>query len=411
VDAAIEMRVKLLKIEKLDGTTLTFGGTYLGNYQWQTADVWVSSNEEASGLNPDNETLRYCAVNTGENVAQRYLTTYFGDGPNVYSISSWRFSSDGLSSGATTENWSVKKLGPNRILGQLLAERTLQFRKVPQKVFQGSIIYPSLNPWMRLIDQDQAYMATRITLSAFTNVWEGEFIMMDGDVDDITLPEPYTPPVKEPTTPGGYPDPPDPDKTPDPNNSPTTEIMVGVSGWVAQSTNNVTTLTADKVASTNPTITVTALDYAAFKKGDKVLVLHPGTGQNQELTVTNTYTIGSTSLALTGTLTFDLPAGSLVKLSKATEMQVRGFTYYQRNKSGTDWVIPTASGSLPNPSAIGFDETRRRVKVYRSGLRCIYDENGGSPNNYFDTFEIKPATNTITFHRTLRDETVFLEVC
>jgi hypothetical protein len=181
--------------------------------------------------------------------------------------------------------------------------------------------------------------------------------------------------------------------------------MVGVSGWVAQSTNNVTSLTADKVASTNPTLTITPVDYQAFKKGDKVVVLHPGTGQFQELTVTNTYTINSTSLALTGTLGFDLPAGSLVKLAKKTEMQVRGFSHYQRGFTGEFWTIPTTVGTLPNPVTVGADEIRRRVKVFRNGVRLVYDA-----NNFPECFGIKPATNEIEFYYKVRGETVFLEV-
>ncbi len=406
-DATIEMKLELLRIEKLDGTNLVFTGSpYQGNYQWATESVWLSITDEAPGINPDKETLRYCAITTGENTADRYIETYLGDGPATYSISSYK-ETGGSGSGGTTLDWQVNGTGPERYVSQLLAEKTLQFRKLPQKVFQGAFLFPDIEPWYKFIDQSEGYMATKISVEAFSNTWEGEFILMDGTTADITLPEPYEPPIRVPTPPGGYPSPPPDDEAPDPNNFPTTEMMVGgVTGFVAQVLNNMTTITTDAIEGTvDPTLTIDDLDYAGFKQGDTVTVVHAGTGQYQNMTVASTYTIGSTSLPLTGTLDFDLPAGSLVKVAKATEMQVRGFSFYERNFTGELWTIPTTSGTLPNPSVVGADEVRRRVKVYRSGVRLVYDA-----NNHPDTFGIKPALNQIEFYQKCRNETVFVEI-
>lgn len=406
-DATIQMKLELLRIEKLDGTNLAFTGSpYQGNYQWSTDSVWLSITEEAPGLNPDKETLRFCAITPGENTADRYIDTYLGDGPNIFSVSTYK-ETGGATSGGLTQDWQVNGVGVQRYVSQLLAEKTLQFRKLPQKVFQGAFLYTNIQPWHKFIDQGEGYMATKISLDAFSNIWSGEFILMDGTTDDITLPEPFEPPIREPTPPGGYPSPPPDDEAPDPTNNPTTELMVGgLSGYVAQVLNNMTTITADVVSgSVNPTITIDDLDYAAFKKGDTVTVVHPGTGQYQNMTVSSAYTIGSTSLPLTGTLSFDLPAGSLIKVAKATEMQVRGFTHYERNFTGELWTIPTTVGELPNPTVVGADECRRRVKVYRSGVRLVYDA-----NNFADTFGIKPATNQIEFYIKCRNETVYAEI-
>lgn len=406
-DADIQFQLELNRIEKLDGTTLVLVGSppYIGDYNWKTVSVWVSANREDTGISPDNETLRYCAENTGKNTEERLLTTYLGDGPSLFSVSTLK-QVGALFSGQVAENWQVNNTGPIYYLSRLLAIKVLQFRKLPQQVYQGTFLHPDIEPYERFVDGEDKYIATRISLSAASNQWEGEFVRMDvGDTNDITTPEPWTPPIKEPTTPGGYPSPPPPDTLPPPTNSPTTEIMTGVSGWVAQSTNNVTALSADRVAGTNPTITITPVDYQAFKKGDQVALINGGNGDTQYLTVTTTYQPNATTLALTGTLARDVPAGSLIKLAKKTEMQVRGFSHYHRGFTGEFWTIPTTVGTLPNPVTVGADEIRRRVKVFRNGVRLVYDA-----NNFPECFGIKPATNEIEFYYKVRGETVFLEV-
>lgn len=83
---------------------------------------------------------------------------------------------------------------------------------------------------------------------------------------------------------------------------------------------------------------------------------------------------------------------------------VRGWTYVTDNATGDTVTIPTASGLLPNFNQIGTEETRRRVQVYRSGVRHYYSTITGANRFYIG------VDNDIKFYSTLRGETVLIDV-
>lgn len=344
------------------------------------------------------------------NTEERVIDTYFGDGPAPFTLSTFRVGT------AITTGWKVGNLGTAKPLPQLLAETVLSFRKKPQPVFRATFIHPDIEPWQRFVDDDRAWMATRISLSAFENTWSGDFVLMDADVDGIVNEPPITPDNPTgPTIPGN---PPQPPQSPDVRDGFTTfppfEGLNGgtLPGYVSLAEQSITKLSAAVLASTfnsTHTISVTAVGYSWVTKGDQISIINPITGHRETFTVdaTPTPTASSITIKSSETMVKDFPYGSFVKLTPKVAGQVKGWSYLERGFSGTDWEIPGSAGILPTVTNYDDQALRQRVKVWRGGLMLIYD----TDTSYDDSFHIQNTDpQKIIFHFACRGENVYLEV-
>jgi hypothetical protein len=419
----IEMRIRLDGVEKTDGTTLTVpGGNYVGRIDdWNTLGVFLGVEEEGVGSNPDNETWRTCAEATGGNTEKRYLDTYLGDGPAPFSLSTYRVG------GVATTTWQMAGVGVPRTMAALLAQQVLRFRKFPQPVYQGAFLHKDIRPFDRFVDDDKGWMATSISVDCFNNVWSGEFLLYDSDVDGITIGEPYIPPPGPlpPTAPGpGYPQ--GPPTVPDIKegfvNFPPFNGFVGgtVPGHVAQDEISPVTLLSDLLASdynTTRTLPVGPIPFSWARKGDRLVVINGTTGHRETFTVGTSYEPNDTEIIMSGSdspMVKDFPYGSFVKLLNKDELRVKGWSYLERGVTGEEWTIPSPNttdpetsgpgGLLPSTTVYDVATLRERVMVWRTGLWLVY-----STTSYDNGFAFVSG-NKIKFWLPLSSEDVMVVV-
>lgn len=402
----IEMKIDLLGAELPNGGDLVIDGiSFQGGITWYTQNVSVKVEEEAAGeAGVDIERTETTA--TGDNTEIRYIDTYLGDGPAPFSLSAIKVG------GVATTAWKINNTGTGIPLAELLGKQTMRFRKVPQPIYQGTFLHPLIRPITRFVDQDKAWMATRISLSAFENRWEGEFVLMDGDVDGMATSEPYTPlPGTGGGTPPDYPTVPDIPQVPlDGKEGFTMPPFDGLQGgtlpgYVATAEQSPTKLTTSRLASAfNNTalsddheLTIAAVSFCFAKKGDIVSVVNAITGHREEFTLRESYVPGATVLKLktSESMVKDFPYGSFVKLSPRTPNHPTTGSYYEPSVTGTGtgntvWQIDAAELVLPEPGDYDAKTLRERVHVVMGGTRLIYDA-----NNYVHAFGIKPGLNQI----------------
>jgi hypothetical protein len=420
----LEMKVELDGIEATNGTDLTIpGGNYVGRCDdWNTTEVWLSVEEEGIGSNPDNETWRTCSEVTGDNSARMFIDTYLGDGPAPFSLSAFKVA------GVATELWKINNTGTGYPLAQLLAEQILRFRKRPQPIYQGAFIHPDIRPYYRFVDNDKAWMASRITLSAFENTWSGDFVLMDADVDGITTGTPFIPDIKEPSLPPGHPLPPNAPTQPGgggPGNAPFPPFnpLIGgtLPGFVNGAESAPVTLTADLLASdynTTRELPVAPVPYAWARKGDRLVVVNAITGHRETFTVGTSYVPNASTITMSGSdspMEKDFPYGSFVKLKNADELRVKGWSYLLRNQTGEYVTIPNPNttdpatagpgGLLPPTTVYDVATLRERIFVLRGNTPVIYD-----PDPYDNSFSLA-SSNRLRFESLpLAGEDVYIVV-
>jgi hypothetical protein len=421
----IEMKVMLDHVEKSDGTTLTVpGGNYVGRIDdWNTVTVYMGVEAEGIGSNPDHETLRTCASVTSDNSQTRTIDTYLGDGPAPFSLSAMKVGT------AATTGWKINNTGTAKPIAQLLAEQVLRFRKLPQSLFRATFLHRSIRPYERFVDQDKAYMAARIAVSCATNQWEGDFLLFDGDVDGIASTEPFIPP-KEPMLPGG------PTDQGPPTSPPTVEDeeeltggdpppfngLAGgtVGGYVQMSEQSVTKLRTDLLASdfnTTRLLPVNNVPYSWARKGDRITIINPITNHRETFYVGTSYVPEANTITMSGTdspMVKDFPFGSLVKLYQPDLVRVKGWSYLQRNVTGSEWTIPNPNttdpatagpgGLLPPTTVYDVATLRERVQVWRAGQWLVYDT-----STFDNSFRIISG-NKIEFYFPLSGEDVMVVV-
>jgi hypothetical protein len=419
----IEMKIDLLGAEMTNGVDLDIDGVeFQGGITWYTKNVSVRVEGEGGGEAGSNDIERTCSSIT-DNIEKRLIETYIGDGPAPFSLSALHVGT------AATATWKVNNSGTGIPLAKLLGQQTMRFRKKPQELFQVTFIHKDARPILRFVDDDKGYMATRISLSAFENKWSGEFIVMDGDVDGISSAEPYVP---APGTGGG------PIKDGPPIGPPTTpDVPIGeedgftlppfdglqggtLPGYGNFAEQSPVRLTAAILAtdfnntalSDDHQLPITSMPFKFAKKGDVVVVVNPITQHRESFTLSDDYGIGDTYLSVktTETMTKNFPYGSFVKLSKSSELQVRGWSYYNPNCTGTGTAkkfvaISPDIGELPSPTDFTAETLRERVLVICGGTALIYDA-----NNYDHAFGIKPSTNEIEVYKGCYEEAFFVLV-
>jgi len=397
----IEMKIDLLGAEKPNGGDVVVDGVNIqGGITWYTQNVSLKVEEEGGG-EAGNDTERTTATAAGDNTEIRGIDTYIGDGPAPFSLSAIRVGT------TLTASWKIDNTGTGLPLAELLAKQSMRFRKFPQALYRGTFLHPEISPLSRFVDDDRAWMATRIALSAFENRWSGDFVLVDGDVDDISS-STSVPGPTPPHTPGDYPNPPQPPGTPapDPNMPPFDGLAGGtLPGYVSTSEQSPATLTDGVVAadfnntalSDDHELPITAVAYAFAKKGDVVAIVNPMTGHREGFTLRESYAPGATVLKLktSESMTKNFPYGSFVKLSQRNAPRTAKGSYYERGVTGTGsgakfWLVDDAELTLPSPADFDSKTLRERVRVVMGGTTLLYDA-----NPYDDCFGLKPSTNEV----------------
>jgi hypothetical protein len=422
----IEMKIELLGAEKPNGGDITIDGISLqGSFSWYTQGVSVKVENEGDG-EAGNATIRYPATTTGDNVEDRFLDVYIGDGPAPFSLSAiW------VGETATTL-WKTNGTGTGLPLGQLLAKDILSYRQLPQRVFQGNFLHRHISPLTRFVDtdlsgSDRAYMATSIRLDGFENRWSGEFVEMDADVDGIATGTPWTPTHQGPHNPETPQGPAEEAPLPDGGDlggfvlPPFDGLQGGtLPGYVATAEQSPTKLTTDRLAadfnntalSDDHELTIAAVSFAFAKKGDIVSVVNAITGHREEFTLRESYVPGATVLKLktSETMVKDFPYGSFVKLSPRNPNHPTTGSFYEVNVTGTGtgnkvWQVDENELVLPDSTDYDAKTLRERVTVVMGGTTLVYDA-----NNYDHAFGIKPGLNQIEVYLGILGVPMFVRV-
>lgn len=412
----IFLGVELDRIEDVDGNILTNTGVGLA-FTWGVENPLVEVLDESADSVFQNDTLQFKVNDTASG---NYFTiekdTFFGDGPNILSLSSITVN------GVPTSSWKIGGTGTGYDINELLIREVLNFRNTPADMYTGVYIKGDIDFYSRIISDDRAWIPIRMTYSAFYDLWGGDWVAIarapvtiettppvgvddNPFIPDTKTPSIYIPPPDLPTPPLPLP--------PGPTLPPPDGLVVNFANLntLQGATLNGTQGAADINATTPNQITVNAQTVKWAKKGETFYLINPYTGRHELLTIHTSYEPGDTFIKVVEDVVDDYPNGAWLVPSHATQLQLRGWSYYERDVTTPDfWAIPLTSGTLPSPSVYDAATLRERVEVYRGALRLFYDPNGGSPNNWEDTFGLKPSTNEIEFYSAVRGETCYVVV-
>lgn len=369
-------------------------------FHWHNYFNSVVVEDEGVGNAPSVDIKRHEAEDSADGNTGIYgIKTYFGDGPFPFSLSRL------TDSGTATGNWGVGTSGTDSI-SMLLAKEVLSVRQTAAKVYQGAYLISGMHVYSRVTDLGEAYIPIRLSYSAFDDRWGGDFVKVAAGTFTITVNGPFTP---------GWQNTPSPGKGQvtvegPPVGVPTGGIVYDPNNSIINTTNNAVspTATAGSIvnAAVDPVVNINAVPYSFVKKGDTVTLFDPGTGNTQQFTVAATPSPNATGVALTGTASYSFPPGTYVQVEPAAILD-RGFSYFDNNFTGTLWPIPVATGILPQLADVGAEEMRRRVRVFRQGVRLFWRENtpgDHEPGMFYTT------TDRIVFYEKVRGERVYLEV-
>lgn len=388
---SIEVELQHIAGPAIPSTLVEMVTQFPPTFAWKTEAISLIVKEEGFGSNPDFETLRHCAYDSEPgNTLPHYIDTHFGDGPQPYSLS--RITVDG----DNTALWKIGGTGTGYPINERLARDVMAIRQIPLRVFQGTLIDKGFYPYYRFVDGSNAYWPLRLSLSAFTDEWSGEFVKIGRVFTPAVIDPPFPPHVPLP----GPVVPQPPPKVPlSPFTSPVDVYTILDAIGLAE-------LDGEAVASVVNTpdpneLTIDPASFAFAKAGDKFKLIDPGSGKSQLVTIAEDYVPFSTTLKITEDLTDDYPHKSmLVAAFKYMTGSPTGFTQQLDSQTGT--FVTVTLGTLPDPAVVSATEIKRRVKVFRSGIRVAY--------NTADGYTITYATNRINFADKLRSEHVIVEV-
>jgi hypothetical protein len=157
------------------------------------------------------------------------------------------------------------------------------------------------------------------------------------------------------------------------------------------------------VVNVNNQLQINPVNYPFLRAGDKFKILHYATNEWEELTVALDYVPTSSTVHIVEDIEYTYAPEAIITISYANIAQnAQPFIQKAESHSGEYWNI--TAGILPDPATISENEIDRKVKVWRSSGRVVY--------NFKDGFEIDVtgANNRIRFKPKCRGENLFIEV-
>jgi hypothetical protein len=372
-------------------------------YEWKVDDLSIILENQDLGINPDEKTRRICVESESVgNTIEKTMVTTIGDGP--FGTSPGRLA---LEDGTPTVNWRRGTTGDFLGIEQLLGTEFLNVHAKPVRVLQGNIIGQPIDMRTALLDTSNGitYTALRLSHSAFDERYSVEM----GQVNFYDLTLIYPPPIIQVTNPGA-----------------TTVGGVQVSNAIRNTTatstphHNSQTLQPGTIATilgstftsvrnepsavnANNLLNIDPLNYTFLRAGDKFKILHFATNQYEELTVGADYVPGADTISIVEDLQHTHLEDSIISVSYSGIAQSsQPLTQKAENFSGEYWDIIAAA--LPAPGMVSENEIDRKVKVWRSTGKVIY--------NFSNGFEIDVTggNNRIRFKPKCRGENVFIEI-
>lgn len=347
---------ELVAIEKYDGTSVFLGDfdyTYSINNNW----LEVMSYGQPSLTETHEE---YNTFNTVDgNTATEEIKVIMGDADNPNALGALRYLSGGVY--YRTSFWGQGSGTPNLKIGQLLSKLIMSGQAVPTRRLGGTlygdldlnavISWKSTN-WLML---DGTYVASNDE----TNGNWVELIYTPG-----LSPSPVKKKVLQIGSTGGSPNPGGTNNGPQSQTDqqislPPPTILTGLAD---------NSLDLALLSGSSSSLSVaTALGAGEYIAGDEIAVVHPLTGQTEIVTVTADTTAGATSIAVSGTLNGNYPAG--------TKMFKRRQSGYQLNDRVRQVV--TGVGSSITVTAPPSRQPRRAEHVTLVVGRLAYTATEG----------------------------------
>ena len=303
--------------------------TTISDWAFQDLSLTIIGVDTAANYEAER---RYSSTNTeaGNSFVQEE-EHIFGHAVKPWTTGKLQVSSDGSTWADSTATWTVQGGTTEYEFGALAANETLSGQATPVQTYNGSIRGDKMFAHYRFTTSgdDLAWLFISGRFEAQTETMTGTWwncgvnrlFVINGPVIQIPVGghNPDTSGPWQPFSPG--------------NNIP---VANGTNIALNALTNNFTSTAVGAGAVTTLQVSF-PLKANAYEVGDEIIVVNPQTGKTTSLTVTTNSAQGDTSLAVSGTLSEDLPVGSYViysALNKTTTEGGASLPYYWEAVSG-----------------------------------------------------------------------------
>jgi len=399
--AGEEVKINVFRADIVDnqGTSLPISPPLdIENFDWQSDDNIVEILIDGEELEPTDTVRQYKAENSNSGNTQIITrTTVIGDGPSTISLSKITIN------GNDSENWGIGTTeGNTKNLNELNAEVLLSLTQKPLRKHLGTLFSTDLDPLNRLTDQSgYKYLCLSFSRSAFEDRISGEWIEVSYNSSDVVVTGPVIIATTDPSKPGGT------GGTGNPTGGSQTPVTQNYTSFsINDITEIISTTQTSQIIVANSTPNLIAIDPVStpfVKAGDTINLINSVTGYYETFTIATNYSPGDTTIETEEDLAADFPAGSFIQMSISSFINsLQTFSQKQENFSGEYWNI--TAGILPDPGTITESEIDLKVKVWRSGIRSVY--------NFETGFEIDTTggNNRIKFKPKCRGENVLIEI-